>query len=160
MHPRNLLVLAAILHLLALVSWAGRPAPRGIQRGPDGKTIYFRLPEEDQVRARRLAGESASVLKQARAYQATLSALADDRLTLPQAASALRSRLESQHLAEQLLTHYPGRTDEERYCRAVIDHVRKGLADDPRRAEVVDRLEAELAGLFTLDRPAGTTRHS
>jgi hypothetical protein len=58
---------------------------------------------------------------------------------------------------------WPGATDEEKQCRAVLGHVNSRLADDPDRARAVTRrLETELQAFLreqdTRMSPAGTAR--
>jgi hypothetical protein len=73
------------------------------------------------------------------------SDLVEGRLNLRQAASALRAEnLNSPpHLAMHV-EYVAGTTEEERYCRAMMGHLRTYLQGDARGPAVLTRLEAEL----------------
>ena len=73
-------------------------------------------------------------------------ALIDGRRTLFAVAARFRDLAadEPEKLAA-IRTSYPGGTDDEKWCRNVIDYVRGRLAHDhPARADAVSRLETEL----------------
>jgi hypothetical protein len=77
-----------------------------------------------------------------------VSGVVEGRLSLRQAAAVLRD--ENSHSPPHLVMHLeygPGATEDERYARAVLAHVRAVLDRDPQRAAVLARLEAEVEAL-------------
>jgi hypothetical protein len=118
---------------------AFRPASLGPGAGLGLGTLL-----REVVRGESLEAERGEVLGQGAAHRKILRAVAEGELPLPEAAAALRAHLEACGQAPRVLAHYPGRTDEERYCRALLDHVRKHLAGARQSPGVVLRLEAEL----------------
>jgi hypothetical protein len=74
--------------------------------------------------------------------------LAEGRLDLRKAAAALRNEdLSSPPRLSMHIENLPGATQEERYCRALVGHVRVLLERDARLPAVVARLEAEVEAL-------------
>ncbi len=81
--------------------------------------------------------------------QATLHSLAaevvEGTMSLREAAEAVRAEdLGGPPHLRMHVEHLPGRTEEERYCRTVLGHVRALLASDPRGPSALARLEREL----------------
>jgi hypothetical protein len=89
--------------------------------------------------------------------RALATALAEGRLSLREAAAALRAENLSSppHLAMHV-EYLPGATEEERYCRAMLRHVRAQLEGDGRLPALLARLESEAEALAR-GRPLGTT---
>ena len=74
--------------------------------------------------------------------------VAEGRMSLREAAEAVRREdvTSPPHLRLHV-EHLPGRTEEERYCRSVLGHVKGLLEGDPRAPSVLARLERELEDL-------------
>ena len=130
----GLCLAAAVLTTWWLVAGPGRP------EGELGLGVLVR----EWLRGERLEADRDEVLDQHAAHRKILRAAAEGDLSLPEAAAALRAHLEACGQAPRVLAHYPGRTDEERFSRALLDHVRKYLGSGSRAEAVAHRLEAEL----------------
>jgi hypothetical protein len=100
--------------------------------------------EEIQQRGARLEEEMEVIRQQGEIYRGVIRGVVAGNVHLAEAAAALRNRLEVQGIADSMRLQYHGDTDEERYCRAVIDRVRIELAGDSRQADVLRRLENEM----------------
>jgi hypothetical protein len=136
-----------------------------------GKASALGVLAREQWRAEGLESERAEALHHLDEHRALLDEIAAGHLRLSQAVSVFRQHIESRGLAAHLLDGYPGRTDEERYARALIDHLKKEFGQDVAKNVVVRRLEAELQNAPTLplhaagpanswNRPAGPTQPS
>jgi hypothetical protein len=126
----------AVLVGALYVSSAGLP----LSGGPTGPAEGDRL---DRLEADR------EVLERRReVVRSLVSGVIEGRLSLRQAAAVLReeNRLSPPHLVMHL-EYGPGATEEERYGRAVLAHVRAVLDRDPRRPAVLARVEAEVEAL-------------
>jgi hypothetical protein len=138
--PRNLALAVACATAL-LAAFTLRPWMKGQALQVEGAP---RAALDDKP-AGNLEDDRQRVLQQAELYQGVLGRLARREASLDEAAEALRLRLESQGVSEQLLAAFPAPTPQESYRRAVIDHVGRYLRDDPHQTQVVRRLEGELA---------------
>jgi hypothetical protein len=128
------LCLSAVLIAWWLVSGPGLP------EGELGLGVLVR----EWLRGERLEADRDEALNQQAAHREILRAAVAGDLPLPEAVAALRSCLEARRLAPHVLAHYPGRTDEERFGRALLDHVRRYLGPGSRAEAVAGCLEADL----------------
>jgi hypothetical protein len=122
-------VLAGALYVggthLAQTGWSG---------GPSEVERLDRLTTDFECMARRQEGLR---------YLAT--DVADGRMTLREAAAAVRvDDLSSPPHLRMHVEYLPGRSEEERYCRSLLGHVRTVLEGDPRAPSTLARLEGEL----------------
>jgi hypothetical protein len=103
-------------------------------------------PAAEAVRTERLDAQHEA-LGHCLAVRAQVHAdLAEGRLTLREAVALLREEDAGRRppLMHVRINLFPGRDDEERWCRAAIFYVQSTLEGDPRRDAVVARLDAEL----------------
>lgn len=143
--PRPLSAAVAGLALLSAVA-VFVPAPVGMaeqwDRAADGSVI---LPVDDC--APELDARLADTRVRMAERQALVADLIAGRTDLGAVADRFRELDAGQPWAAFPTANVPGRTPRERYGRLVVSHVRAALPDDPRRAAVIRRLEAEVAGL-------------
>jgi hypothetical protein len=110
--------------------------------------------EAERVRLAALDGAGADVLRRLDARQQVADAVIDGRLGLLEAAARFRDLTPADEATRHCLQAvYPGVSDNERFCRAVIGWVRgtvreRAPAEAHRRAA---RLEAELEGYLRRD---------
>jgi hypothetical protein len=104
----------------------------------------------DDARARALANFLADIKRRRDARAAAATEVVAGRRTLLEAALLFRQadRASPSFCPHAFELAYCGDTDEERYCRAVIDFIRWQRKDDPARAAIVHRLEGELQDLL------------
>jgi hypothetical protein len=135
MHPSWWLGVAAAGAVLAGTLYAGC---RGL--APAG-------PSESE-RLERLEADRNHAVHRREVIRDLTTGLIEGRLTLRQAAVACQAENEVGPRQIDLHVEYQaGRTDEERYCRALLGHVRAMLVKDARAPAVLARLEAELTAL-------------
>ena len=91
-----------------------------------------------------LSDQRRQTLENLKAKTRIVEELSDHRLTLLEAASRFRyvSCAAQDNFLEWFRAVYPGQTDEERWCRQVISHVR---GHRPKLSSLADQLERELA---------------
>jgi hypothetical protein len=107
-------------------------------------------PAAEAVRAERLAAQHEALGRCVAFREQVHADLAEGRLALREAVALLREedagrRPPVMHVRIDL---FPGRDDEERWCRSAIFYVQSTLEGDPRRDAVVARLDAELQGVL------------
>jgi hypothetical protein len=143
--PARLLAYLSVLGILGIA--AGSPGLFGLnesaRKGPGLSSVLSKLQAEVK-RAEALDVQLARSRRRLAHRDEIARAAASGRLTLREAAARFRELSERMPgfdpVVFQMTT--PGGSDEERYCRAVIIHVRRVLPDGP--AEAAARLEAEL----------------
>jgi hypothetical protein len=104
---------------------------------------------QERERRHRLDRVSQALVERNRAKEEVISELLAGRLTLVEAAAAFRriherTRDETGCYAEA----DPADLSDEGLCRNVLCWARMGLADSPRREEVLDRLNRDFEALF------------
>lgn len=106
-------------------------------------------------RTRRLNEDERRIFSRWALCRSLAEGLAEGRLTLAEAAAALRRENETapRHL-DMHVEYLPGKTDDERYRHCAYYHVAAYLEGDPRAGAALARLEAELrAGPGATSRP-------
>jgi hypothetical protein len=92
-----------------------------------------------------LDARSAVVRRRIAAKKALVEELIAGRVGLAEVAAYFRALNADQPVyAAVILAHWPGDSDDEKYCRNVICHVESALVRDARRGPVVRRLTDEL----------------
>jgi hypothetical protein len=111
-----------------------------------GMPALLRQVEHEKERQRVLEARGAEVTRSMTEQDELLEEVAAGRLALREAAARLRALLaeEPGFQPEAFRIAYPGATEDESYCRAVIDHVGCLLGERPEQGRVVGRLQAEL----------------
>ncbi len=102
---------------------------------------------DEQGRETKIQRAMESVRRRAEAKQAVARDVADERLTLLQAAALMRDedRRAPDFSWEEFRRSHDVASDDERHCLEVIEHVLAILPDNsPRAEEVVRRLQAEM----------------
>jgi hypothetical protein len=143
-----LFMTAALVALTGLVA-VGLRRPTGPDSpGPDGTTIEF---EEEWARGRQLEVERKAAVATVAAKIEVMAQVLDGRLSLAEAAARFRELDDSNpgFVRDAFEQSWPGRSDAERYARAVLTHLRGYLRDHPDRdPEAILPLEAELVRLL------------
>jgi hypothetical protein len=154
------LCLSAAVALVGLAVFAARfvPGLDALLPAPDG---YLR----EQQRNVQLRDDMADIDRVVADKHALTAEVIASRLSLVEAARRFRDldAAAPQFNREAFCRTWPGRTDEERYCREVMGFVRTTLTDEPgRRQLVMGRLETELGDYLRRTEPAymaGATGH-
>jgi hypothetical protein len=134
--------------------WLGAAAAGTVLAG----TVYFGCtllarqtwsagPSEAE-RLERLTTDFDAMARRQETLRHLAAEVVEGRLGLRDAADVVR--LEDVRSPRHLRMHVeylPGRTEEERYCRSVLGHVRALLEGDPRAPAALARLEGELDDL-------------
>jgi hypothetical protein len=156
------LCLSAALALVGLAVFASRfvPGLDGLLPGPDG---YVREQQHNLQLREDMAGLNRVIADK---HDITAEVIAG-RVGLVEAARRFRDldAAAPQFNREAFCRTWPGRTDEERYCREVIGFVRSTLTDEPdHRHLVMGRLETEFGDYLRRDQtayaPVATARGS
>jgi hypothetical protein len=129
-----------------LAGWArAKPGGWGGPAGDIGQLpdILSQLAADEQLGAE-LEDKSAALHKANEIKQDVARAVLAGRMTLAEAVACYRDIHEHLPLAwETIRKHYPGDTDEERWCRNVLSWVQSEAGDQPDQLEALARLEAE-----------------
>lgn len=116
-------------------------------RGPAGWSRFNFVSEA--WRGDRLAAEWELSDRLWAQQRSLLKDVATGKMTLARALPAFRTILEERKIAPQVLAAFPGKTDEERFARALINQVEIELKEDHSRIAVVRRLEEEMREWFS-----------
>src|SRR5262249_26386093 len=137
---------AAVLLLIAVAYLScNGPDPGAADEG--GEPSFWDEAQQEQRRGEELDARLADAVRRSEVTMATGAGVIAGRLTLREAAARYRAlaRGNPDFPWETFRRTYAGASDEERFCRQVIDAVQMELKDQPdEAAEVVARLEAEL----------------
>src|SRR5262249_23106359 len=144
---------AAILLLIAVAYLSSNgPDPGAADEG--GEPSFWDEAQQEQIRREELDARLADAVRRAEVTVATVEGVIAGRLTLREAAARYRAlaRGNPDFPWETFHRTYAGASEEERFCRQVIDAVQKELRDQPdEAARVVARLVAELEELLERD---------
>jgi hypothetical protein len=107
-----------------------------------------RLLHQQRLEAEKLETEDAAVLNWALTKQQVAVAVAEGRLGLLEAATWFRDLdARAPNVAQKRASCFPGASEDERYCRQVVDHVQNLLESlHQDSTPTVDCLKAELEG--------------
>jgi hypothetical protein len=150
-----LFVGAALVALTGLVA-VGLRRPTGPDPpGPSGTTIDV---EEEWARGQQLEVESKAAVATVAAKADVMAQVLDGRLSLTEAAARFRD-LDDRNpgfVRDAFEQSWPGRSDAERYARAVLNHLHIYIRDHPDRdPEAILPLETELDRLLRGEESSG-----